>query len=130
MDLHDTLVRIGLKIAVPLSFIILLSGIVFLFYDIWAGVITIISAIVLFVISIISLKWYRRDKESYLRAHIYAIAWRDFGILLFFFFFFLFLTLTSFYSGDMEGIKIFGILSLIFLFLSIVIGWQNKKISL
>ncbi len=125
MDLYDAF-TIGLKIAFPLSFIILIAGIVFFFYNKIAGIITIISAIPLIILSIISIKWYKKDKEDYLKFRINILVWRSFAILIFCFFFFFFLTLSSFYSADMEGVKMFAILSLIFLLLSIFIGWHSR----
>ncbi|RLF46790.1 MAG: hypothetical protein DRN29_04250 [Thermoplasmata archaeon] len=129
-NFHEAVVRTAFKIAIPFLFICLLFGIFLLFHDFWIGVLSVVSSTILLSLSIIAFKWYKKDKESFLKAHISAIVWRDFAILLFFSLFFLFPAITSFYSGDTEAAKFFILLFLIFLALASLIYWQNKKIKL
>ncbi len=128
-DFYEILLRIALKIAIPFSFILIASGIILLFHEIWMGVITIAFSIFFLFASIFSRKWYNRDKEAYLNFIVSRIAWRDFAVLLFFSLFFLFPALISFYSGDKETAALFGILFIIFLFLALLIRRQNKRLG-
>ena len=129
-DLHDALINIGFKISIPLLLFTLVIGIIIIFHEFWIGLITIFSSAILLSFGIASYMFYKRDKKSYLKAHIHIIAWRDFAILLFFSLFFLFPSLTSFYGGDKETAKFFFALFIIFLILAIIIGYQNRRLRI
>lgn len=129
-DIHATIVEIGFKIVIPLLFIMLIGGIFILFKNFLVGILTILSSSFLFAVSIIAYKLFRKDKEKYIRLHIWSIAWKGVGAILFFAFFFLFVTFTTFYSGDKDGAMIFGILSIILFSVSIILLLQNKRIRI
>ena len=129
-SLHDALIKAGFKIGIPLLLFSLITGIIIIFHEFWIGLITIFSSALLLSFGIASYMCYRRDRKSYLKAHIHAIAWRDFAILLFFSLFFLFPSFTSFYGGDEETAKFFFALFITFIILAIIIGYQNRRLRI
>ncbi len=129
MDLH-AFINFGFKIAISILLIMLIFGVITIFHEFWIGIATIIFSAILLALTIISFRLYRRDKKTYLKLHIRAIAWRDFAALLFFSLFFLFIAATSFYGGDNEAAILFFSLFVSFLFLAVIIGWQNKRLRI
>jgi len=101
-DLHDTLINMGFKIGIPLLLFTLVMGIIIIFHEFWIGLITIFYSAILLFFGIASYMFYKRDKKSFLKAHIRIIVWRDFAFLL----------------------------SMIFLILAIIIGYQNRRIGI